>query len=175
MSPSDIGLFVLRLALGVVIMHGLMKLGWVAKLGSVKGTGMWFDGLGMRPGIFWAWVATLAETVGGTLTVLGLGGPIGPALVAADLAVVTIVAHLPKGFWAQNGGWEFPVPIAAGALALATVGSGTLSLDYALGLTYPDRLGSTLAVLMAVGVALPLLSRALFAPKATGQTRQKAA
>src|SRR6266545_547255 len=99
MTPADIGLLALRLSLGVVIMHGLMKIGVVGKGGSLRGVGGWFDGLGLRPGYFWAWVAMLAETVGGALTVLSLGGPIGPGIVAADMTVVTIVAHWPKGFW----------------------------------------------------------------------------
>jgi len=173
-TPSDIGLLVLRLGVGVVIMHGLMKLGWVGKGGSVKGTGAWFASMGLKPGYLWAWVVVLAETVGVALTVLGLGGPIGPGVVAADMTVVTIVAHWPKGFWAGAGGWEFPVPIAAGALAVATIGNGTLSLDHALGLTYPDWLGSTWAVLMAIGVILPLLMRALFAPKPAPQAQKTA-
>jgi putative oxidoreductase len=79
------------------------------------GVAGWFDGqLGFKPGIFWAWVAILAEALGGVLVVLGLGGPLPAAAVVADLVVVTIVAHVPKGFWSTNGGWEFPVPIAAG-------------------------------------------------------------
>lgn len=173
MTSSDLGLLVLRLALGVVIMHGLMKLGWVGPGGSVKGVGGWFASMGMKPGYFWAWVAVLAETVGTALTVVGLGGPIGPGVLAADMAVVTIVAHWPKGFWVTAGGWEFPLPIAAGAFAVATIGNGALSVDRALGLTYPEWLGSTWAVLMIIGVVLPLLSRALFAPKPAPQPESK--
>ncbi len=49
------------------------------------------------PGLLWAYASILAEAGGGLLTVLGLGGPIGPGLLAGDLVVVTIVAHLPQG------------------------------------------------------------------------------
>jgi len=92
--------------------------------------------MGIRPGLFWAYASILAEAGGGVLTVLGLGGPLGPGLLAGDLVVVTIVAHLPQGFWAGGGkvGWEFPVPLGAGALAIALTGNGAWSLDRLLGL-----------------------------------------
>ncbi|HYY54412.1 MAG TPA: DoxX family protein, partial [Candidatus Dormibacteraeota bacterium] len=126
--------------------------------------------MGMRPGIFWAYVAALAETVGGILTILGLGGPIGPGIVAADLVVVTIVAHYPKGFWANAGGWEFPVPLAAGAFAVALIGNGRWSIDGLLGIAYPDWLLPAWAALMVAGVVVVLASRAMFAPKAKTAT-----
>jgi len=88
------------------------------------------------------------------------------AAVAADLVVVTIVAHVPKGFWSANGGWEFPVPLAAGAFAIALIGNGQYSLDGLLGLTYPDSLVGLWWLVMAAGVVLVFISRALFAPKA---------
>jgi putative oxidoreductase len=122
--------------------------------------------LGFKPGILWAWVAILAEALGGVLVALGLGGPFPAAAVAADLVVVTIVAHVPKGFWSQNGGWEFPVPLAAGAFAIAIIGNGQWSLDALLGLTYPEATVNAWWVLMAVGIVAVLVSRALFAPKA---------
>lgn len=162
----DLGLFVLRVAVGGVVMaHGLLKFGWVGSGGSIGGVAGWFHGLGMRPGLFWALVSALGESVGGLLTILGLGGPLGPGVLAADLVVVTIVAHWAKGFWAQKGGWEFPVPLAAGAFAVALIGNGRWSLDAALGLAYPEWLLPAWAALMAIGVALALTSRALFAPR----------
>ena len=169
MNADDLGLLILRIAVGGVVMqHGLLKLGWVGKGGSIKGVGQWFNGLGMRPGLFWAVVATAAEAGGGLLTVLGLGGPIGPGILAGDMVVVTLVAHWPQGFWAGGGkvGWEFPLPLAAAALAIALVGNGAWSLDALLGLSYaPGLLGLWLGV-VAIGAALALVSRAIFAPRA---------
>ena len=167
MNNTDLAMLVLRISVGVVIaMHGFMKLGWVGKGGSPAGVAGWFENsLGFKPGIFWAWVSISAEALGGVLVALGLFGPFPAAAVAADLAVVTIVAHVPKGFWAGNGGWEFPVPLAAGALAVALVGNGQYSLDGILGLTYPDSLVGLWWIAMGVGVVLVFISRAIFAPK----------
>src|SRR5438270_2903326 len=117
---ADIALLVLRVVVGGVVMqHGLLKLGWVGTGGSIKGVAGWFNGMGLKPGLFWALVAVAAEAGGGLLTVLGLGGPLGPAILAGDMVVVTIVAHVPQGFWAGGGmvGWGFPIPLAAAGLA----------------------------------------------------------
>jgi putative oxidoreductase len=163
----DLALLVLRASVGVIVAaHGILKFGWLGGGASLGGVAGWFHSLGFRPGMFWAWVAALAESVGGLLMILGLGGPIGPGIVAADLVVVTIVAHWPKGFWAQNGGVEFPIPLAAGAFAIALIGPGAWSLDALLRLTYPDWLYPAWAALMVAGVGLALVIRAIFAPRA---------
>jgi putative oxidoreductase len=168
----DLALVLLRVVIGGVVMaHGLLKLGIVGQGGSPAGVAGWFNSIGLRPGVFWAWVAILAEAGGGLLTVLGLGGPIGPGVVAADLVVVTIVAHWNQGFWAGGGkvGWEFPVPLAAGGLAIALAGNGAWSLDGMLGLTYPDWLLPAWLVLMVIGVLGALGVRSMQVPKAGAQ------
>ena len=58
----DIALLILRVVIGgVIIPHGLLKLGLVGKGGSIAGVAGWFNSMGLRPGTFWAWVAVLAE------------------------------------------------------------------------------------------------------------------
>jgi len=172
MNNTDFAMLVLRISVGVVIaMHGRMKLGWVGKGGSPAATAGWFENpLGFKPGIFWAWVSIFAEALGGVLVALGLFGPFPAAAVASDLVVVTIVAHVPKGFWAGNGGWEFPVPLAAGALAIALVGNGQYSLDAVLGLKYSETLVGLWWIAMVIGIVLVFISRAMFAPKAAAKT-----
>ena len=168
MNNTDLALLVLRVAVGgVIAVHGFMKLGWVGKGGTPAGTAGWFANyLGFKPGVFWAWVSILAEAGGGVLMALGLFGPFPAAAVAADLVVVTIVVHVPKGFWSGAGGWEFPVPLAAGALAVALIGNGRYSLDAVLGLTYSDTLVGLWWIAMVVGVAIVLMLHAMFKPKA---------
>jgi len=165
---TDLALLVLRVVVGGVVMqHGLLKLGLVGKGGSLNGVAGWFNGMGLRPGMFWALVAVLAEAGGGLLMVLGLGGPIGPGLVAGDMLVVTWVAHVPQGFWAGGGkvGWEFPLPLAAAAFAVALLGNGGWSLDSAVGLTFSDTLRWTWLAIVAAGVVVALGTKAMLAPK----------
>jgi putative oxidoreductase len=165
---ADLGLLVLRVAIGGIVMqHGLLKLGLVGTGGSVKGVAGWFNGMGLRPGLFWAIVAIAAEAGAGILMVLGLGGPLGPALMAGDMIVVTIVAHVPQGFWAGGGkvGWEFPLPLAAGAFAVALLGNGAWSIDGLLGLTYSDTFRWIWIAVIAIGTVLALAIKAMNAPK----------
>jgi putative oxidoreductase len=169
----DLALLLMRVAIGGVVMpHGLLKLGWVGTGGSPAGVAGWFNSLGLRPGMFWALTAIGAEAGGGLLTIVGLGGPIGPGLVAADMIVVTVIAHWKEGFWAGGGkvGWEFPLPLAGSALAIALAGNGSWSLDRLLGLVYPDWLLPAWLALMAVGVFLALGIRSLQTPKAAAQS-----
>lgn len=165
---QDLAILVLRIVVGGIVMqHGLLKLGWVGQGGSIGGVAGWFTGIGLRPGMFWALVATAAEAVGGLLMVIGLGGPLGPGLVAGDLLVVTIVAHVPQGFWAGGGkvGWEFPLPLAAVGFAVALLGNGGWSLDAAIGLSYSDGLRWAWLAIVAIGVALALGAKTMLSPK----------
>jgi putative oxidoreductase len=167
---DDPGLFILRVAVGgVVFAHGAIKIGWPISLGqrgmpAVRGVSGFFGNLGFWPPMLWAVAAIVAEFGGSLLMILGLGGPIGPGLVFGDMLIVTIVAHWPAGFWAGGGkqmaGWEFPVPITAGALAVSLIGNGRWSLDSLLNLTYPDWLAPTWIGLMLVGDVVLLAIRA---------------
>ena len=168
---TDLGLLVLRVAIGgVVIAHGFIKIGWPISIGeargrtALRGLAGWFGSLGFWPPMFWALVATGAEIVGSVLTILGLGGPIGPGLLFGDLVIVTLVAHVPSGFWAGGGkqlaGVEFPIPLTAGALAIALIGNGGWSLDSALAISYPDWLLPAWLALMLAGDAVLLVVRA---------------
>jgi putative oxidoreductase len=168
---EDLGLLVLRVAIGgVVLAHGLIKIGWPISMGmrgpaAVRGVAGFFGSMGLWPPMFWALVAIVAEIGGSLLMIFGLGGPIGPGLVFGDMLIVTIVAHVPAGFWAGGGkqiaGVEFPIPLTAGALAVALIGNGGWSLDAALGLTYPEWLLPVWLVLMLAGDVVLLLVRAV--------------
>lgn len=165
---ADIALLVLRVVIGGVVMqHGLLKLGIVGKGGSIKGVGGWFDSMGLRPGVFWAIVAAAAEAGGGILTVLGLGGPLGPGVMAGDLLVVTYIAHWPQGFWVGGGkaGWEFPLPLAAASFALALVGFGAWSIDNAIGLAYSESVRWLWLAVVAVGTVAAITAKTMYAPK----------
>lgn len=129
-------LLIARLLLGgALFAHGAQKLfGWFGGYG-IKGMGGFMESIGFRPGALFATAAGLGEVVGGALTVLGLGGPIGPALIITVMIVAIMTVHLPKGFWAGNGGYELNLMNIAAALTLAFAGFGAYSLDNALGVS----------------------------------------
>jgi putative oxidoreductase len=157
----DLGLLILRVVLGfTVAAHGAQKLfGWFGGYG-LAGTGGFLESLGFRPGKVHAFVAGLFEFGGGLLIALGLGTPLGAALVIAVMVVAVFTVHLSKGFWVTSGGFEYNLVIAAAALALAFTGPGQYSLEAAEG-TVLSGLTSGIAALLG-GLVLAggaLLSR----------------
>ncbi|MGC2131577.1 MAG: DoxX family protein, partial [Candidatus Aquilonibacter sp.] len=115
--------------------HGVQKLfGWLGGYG-LAGTGGFFEGIGFRPGRFFAFFAGLGEAGGGLLLVLGLGGALGPAVIVMVMLVAIFAVHLGKGFFITNGGWELNAIYIASAVALASAGYGAYSLDSVLGFT----------------------------------------
>jgi putative oxidoreductase len=157
----DLGLLLLRLVIGALLFgHGAQKLfGWFGGPGLAGTTGMFGSHLRLRPAPFWAFVGSLTEVVGGLLLVLGLLAPLGSiATVAAMLMAVNV--HWPK-LWATEGGFEYPLVILTGAIALALVGSGTYSLDSALAIQLPEPLTLIAGLILAVlGVGVALATRA---------------
>ena len=131
----DAGLVLARLVIGpLMAAHGAQKLfGWFGGYG-LTGTAGFFEGLGFRPGRFFAAAAAVAEITSGVLVALGLFGPVGPALMVSVMVVAAASVHWPNVF-AQSNGIEVPLLYATGAAALALTGFGAYSLDAALGLT----------------------------------------
>ena len=135
MENVDLGLLVLRLAVGLIIApHGAQKLfGWFGGYG-IKGTGAWLDSMGAKNGALIALAAGLGEFFGGLGIAAGLLTPIAAAGVILVMVGAIATAHKGKGFFNTNGGWEFPALIALGALGIAIAGPGAYSLAAVLGL-----------------------------------------
>jgi putative oxidoreductase len=133
----DLALFALHFIVGALFFaHGAQKLfGWFGGYG-IGGTAGFMDSLGMRPARLHAWAAALAETIGGVLLALGLFTPIGAAMVIAVMVTAIITVHGTKGFFTQDGGYEFNLLLIAVAFALAGVGPGAWSLDNAIDISW---------------------------------------
>lgn len=133
----DIAFLIVRAIVGLgLAAHGAQKLfGWFGGYG-LAGTGGFFETIGFRPGRFFALGAGLGEMGGGLLVFLGLGGPIGPALVVMVMLVAILAVHISKGFFTDRGGWELPSLYIAGALSVAFAGSGAYSLDRLFGIAF---------------------------------------
>ncbi len=130
----NIGLLILRLTVGLTLAaHGTQKLfGWFGGPG-LDATGQFFEMLRFFPGRRHALMAGLAETGGGLLLALGLTTPVAAALIFSVMFVAAVTVHIKKGFFAQNGGYEYTLVLGVAALSVPFTGAGSLSLDALLG------------------------------------------
>src|SRR4051812_12415494 len=130
---KDLGLLLVRAAVGgTLVAHGAQKLFGAFGGGGIDGTGTMFELGGFRPARQHAMMAGLGETAGGTLLALGLATPAAGAAVAGTMRVAADL-HAPNGFFAQKGGFEYPMILGATGAALAVGGPGNLSVDRLLG------------------------------------------
>ncbi|MGR8007110.1 DoxX family protein [Streptomyces hypolithicus] len=130
-NRRDLGLLGLRLGAGAVLMaHGSQKLfGWFGG-GGLEGTAPVMEQMGFRPGRQSALASGLGEAGGGALLALGLATPVAGAAAAGVMAGAVSV-HAPAGFFAQEGGFEYPGFLGFTAAAIAVMGPGRYSLDHA--------------------------------------------
>ena len=133
---ANVALLALRLTLGAVFLgHGAQK-----SFGAFGGPGFaaasgFIGSLGLRPARFWTVLAVGGELLAGLLFLLGLLTPVAGLLVLGTMAVAIAKVHGPKGFFVQNGGYEYNLVLIIAALAVALVGPGAFSLDHVLGLS----------------------------------------
>jgi putative oxidoreductase len=115
---------VMRLALGIMfIAHGLTKV----LVFTPAGTAGFFESIGF-PG-FLAYPVMAFEVFGGLMLVLGVYARWVAALAVVQLFVAATV-HFNNGwsFTNANGGWEYPVYLAATALVVALLGDGAMAI-----------------------------------------------
>lgn len=135
LGSVDLGLLVLRVAVGVVFsLHGMQKLfGWFGG-GGLEGTSKWFASLGFGDGRTAALMAGGSELVGGLGLALGLLTPLAAAAMVGTMTTAAFVNNADHGFWSANKGWELNYYLVVVAVAVAVTGPGRWSLDHALGL-----------------------------------------
>jgi putative oxidoreductase len=135
------------------------------ELGGVEATSMIFRGFGLPFPHLFALVVGLAESVGGILLILGLLTRPAALALAIDMAVATRQVHWRNGLLGP-GGFETPVALLAGCIALLGTGPGSFSLDELLGLErqLPVRITPTAATIgtavATAGIARAVRSRA---------------
>lgn len=124
-----LGLLIIRLVLGLTLAaHGTQKVfGWFGGYGP-KGTGGFFESIGIKPGVLMAVLAGLAELAGGLLFAAGLWTPLGAALIILIMLVAIVKVH-GKSYWSTSNGYEYQLLIIVAALGVALIGAGDYSLD----------------------------------------------
>jgi putative oxidoreductase len=137
MTDADaiaLGLLLLRSAVGVVMLaHGINH---IVGGGKIAGTARWFASLGMRPGRFHAWLASITEVAAGALLIVGLLTPFAAAAVVGVMVVAWVINHRGNGFFIfrPGEGWEYVMVLAVAGAAIGALGAGEWSLDRVVGL-----------------------------------------
>jgi putative oxidoreductase len=155
----DSALLAARVVLGASIAaHGAQKLfGWFGGPGRDAASKM-MESLGFKPGRTYSTLASGTELTAGTLIALGLGGPLGPAMLASVMTVAAGSVHVKNGYFASNQGFELNTMYTIAALLLAMQDYGRLSVDHAIGLrkiNFPPFVNlGTVAGAIATGLVL---------------------
>jgi putative oxidoreductase len=123
---NDTGKLILRLTLGILILfHGVGKIlqGIDPIQGMVAGMGL--------PG-FLAYGVYLGEVLGPVLLVLGFHARIGAGLIAINMVVAILLAHIGDLLsLSPHGGWRLELQgmFLATALALVLIGPGRFGIN----------------------------------------------
>ncbi len=122
---SDVALLFLRVTTGLVFfMHGWQK--WEGGLAGVTAflTSLQFP----APALF-AVLLVGVEVIGGAALILGAFTRLAAKLTAIVAFVALLTVHVGKGFFVQNGGYEFILLLLAASLMILVVGPGSWSAD----------------------------------------------
>ncbi|GAB03960.1 DoxX family membrane protein [Gordonia amarae] len=118
---------VARVILGYIfVMHGWQKL----STNGIDATKGMFDQMGVPAPDLAAYYATWVELIGGVLLIVGLALPLVAILLIADMIGAIFYAHIDHGLWSMNGGYEFPLALIAGLIAVGFVKSGPAAIDH---------------------------------------------
>jgi putative oxidoreductase len=120
---QPLALLVLRVALGAVMVgHGYHKV-----FGGLHHHVQFVQSLGL-PG--WsAYLSAFAEFFGGLLVLIGLFTRAAALAICIDMCVAIARVHFHNGLMG-NGGYEFPLALAAISFALIFFGGGAIAFDH---------------------------------------------
>jgi len=120
---QPLGLLVLRVVVGAIMLgHGYGKV-----FGGLHKHAEFVASIGM-PG-WLGYVSAAAEFLGGILLVIGLVTRIAGLAICINMLVAVFKVHFHNGLLGQ-GGYQFPLALAAMAFALIFTGSGPIALDW---------------------------------------------
>ena len=122
---ADVGIAILRAALGVVlVVHGFPK------LRNLKQTAVNFGQMGFRPGALFGTIAAFLETFGGLALILGFMTQ--PVALLFVLEFIVILCWRISKRHPFVSGWELDLLILCGVLFFLAVGAGIYSADASL-------------------------------------------
>jgi putative oxidoreductase len=122
---QPLALLVMRLALGAVMVgHGYHKV-----FGGLHHHAQVVASLGLPA--WTAYLSSFTEFIGGLLVLLGLFTRVAACGICINMSVAIAKVHFHNGLMG-NGGYEFPLALAALAFALIFFGAGPIAFDHIL-------------------------------------------
>jgi putative oxidoreductase len=122
-NKEEVALAIVRITLGVIFtVHGAWKVFGLFGGPGLQGFVKWGAGIGISPML--AYLAAFAEFIGGLLLLTGFAAEIGALLVIAVMLGAIWFVHWGKGFFVQNGGFEYPLSLIMFSLAIVIGGPG---------------------------------------------------
>ena len=163
MATVDVALFILRMGVGLIFaVHGAQKLFGLWNGPGFAGWTAAMERMGYRPALVFAGISGLIELAGGLLLAAGLFTPIAAFALVAQSVVIIGAAHWRSGFFNRDGGYEFPLALATGVVAVLFAGPGALSLDATIDFALAPEVRAALFVAAIVGglatLAVPALT-----------------
>ena len=123
---QPLGFFILRVVLGIImVVHGYHKV-----FGGLHHHAQFVASLGMPAWL--GYVSAFTEFLGGIALIAGVLTRIAAFAVCIDMCVAIAKVHWHNGLTGQ-GGFEFPLSLAAIAFALIFIGAGPISVDWLTG------------------------------------------
>jgi len=119
-----------RVVVGIMfLMHvsGKFKMGASAVAANVMAKN------GIEPSLLAAYIVIFFESVGGVCLIIGLFTRFFAAALAIEMLIALIFVHLPKGYAAGAGGYEYVLLIGAVCFVIAMRGGGPYSVDRFIG------------------------------------------
>jgi len=124
-TSTDLGVFILRLAQGIMFLsHGLLKL----FVFTLPGTAGFFASVGYPSWL--AYVVVPAEILSGIALLVGFQTR-WVALAGIPILLGALAVHLGNGwlFSSANGGWEYPLYLVVISIVLAIAGGGRYAVS----------------------------------------------
>ena len=126
----EISYALVRVVVGVMfLMHVSVKF----KIGAAAVAANIMAKSGLEPALGFAYAAMALELIGGVCLIIGLFTRFFAAALAIEMLIALIFYHLPKGYAAGGGGYEYVLLIGAVCFAIAMRGGGPYSIDAKIG------------------------------------------
>ena len=127
---TPIAITFVRVVVGVMFLvhvSGKFKIGAAAVAANIMAKN------GIEPSLLCAYVVMFLEVVGGACLIIGLFTRFFAAALAIEMLIALLFVHLPRGYAASGGGYEYVLLIGAVCFLIAIRGGGPYSVDHYIG------------------------------------------